>query len=283
MTQVYLPRTLAELWSYMDGEPEALIYAGGTDLIVKMRVSKTSASPALICLERLGELRDIRETTTGIRIGATATHTELLRSPLILNQLPVLVQALQTLGSPLIRNMGTIGGNICTASPAGDTLPPLYVLHAEVELCSQNAVRILPLREFITAPGKTKLQKGEILTGVIVKIPEGYNVHHFEKVGQRKSMTCAVASMAALLRLSPAEVIEAARLAWGSVGPTVVTATAVEDALIGEKISPETLATAAERIRQIVTPIDDVRASADYRRSVSGNLLLRLLASQPPS
>ncbi|MBA4397873.1 MAG: hypothetical protein C0394_10910 [Syntrophus sp. (in: bacteria)] len=121
-------------------------------------------------------------------------------------------------------------------------------------------------------------QAGQVQrTGVEVKKPVEYNIHHFEKVGQRKSMACAVASMAALLRLSPSGVIEAARLAWGSVGPTVVTAAAVEATLIGEKLSQETLATAAARIRQIVAPIDDLRASADYRRTVSGNLLLRLL------
>lgn len=280
MTQVYLPRTLADLWSCLDGEPGAVIYAGGTDLLVKMRAGKAAAASALICLERLAELRDVRETAAGIRIGATATHTELLRHPLIVSCQPVLAQALRTLGSPLIRNTGTIGGNICTASPAGDTLPPLYILQAEVEMYTRDTFRTLPLREFITGPGETQLQKGEILTGIVVKKQAEYNIHHFEKVGQRKSMACAVASMAALLRLSPSGVIEAARLAWGSVGPTVVT-TAVEDTLIGEKLSLETLAAAAGRIRQIVAPIDDVRASADYRRTVSGNLLLRLLDARP--
>jgi CO/xanthine dehydrogenase FAD-binding subunit len=277
VSQVYLPRTLAELWSHLDGEPEALVYAGGTDLLVKMRTGKVTAAPVLTCLERLDELRNVGETADTIRIGAAVTHAELIRHPLIVSYLPILVQALHTLGSPLIRNMGTIGGNICTASAAGDTLPPLYILQAEVELCNGETIRNLPIGEFITGPGATQLQKGEILTGVVVKIPVGYNVHHFEKVGQRKSMACAVASMAALLRLSPSGVIEAARLAWGSVGPTVVTAAAVEDALIGEKLSPETLAAAATKIRQLVKPIDDVRATTEYRRAVSGNLLLRLL------
>jgi len=280
VTQVHLPQTMADLWSCLDGDPGALIYAGGTDLLVKMRTGKTAASPALICIDRLGELRDVRETAAGIWIGAAATHTELLRHPVISTHLPVLTQALHTLGSPLIRNMGTIGGNICTASPAGDTLPPLYILQAEVELRCRDNARILPIREFITGPGETQLQQGEVLTAIRVKKPAGYNVHHFEKVGQRKSMACAVASMAALLRLSPAGMIEAARLAWGSSGPTIVTDATLEDTLIGKKLSQETLTCAAQRIRQIVTPIDDVRASADYRRTVSGNLLLRLLDAQ---
>jgi len=281
VTQVYLPRTLTELWSYLDGEPEAQVYAGGTDLLVKMRNRKLSAAPTLICMERLEELREVTENAAGIRIGAVVTHTKLLRHPLISRYLPVLDQALRTLGSPLIRNMGTIGGNICTASPAGDTLPPLYILQADVELHSRNAFRILPIREFITGPGETQLQKREIMTGIRVRKPERYNVHHFEKVGQRKSMACAVASMAAMLRLSPDGIIEAARLAWGSVGPTIVTDATLEDALLGKKLSRETLTDTAQRIKQIVTPIVDVRASADYRRTVSGNLLLRLLDAQP--
>jgi xanthine dehydrogenase FAD-binding subunit len=198
-----------------------------------------------------------------------------------LSYLPVLIQALQTLGSPLIRNMGTIGGNICTASPAGDTLPPLYILQAEVELRTSSTSRVLPISEFITGPGETQLQKGEILTGVVVKKPEGYNIHHFEKIGQRKSLACAIASMAAMLRLSSSGVIEAAQLAWGSVGPTVVTAAAVNESLTGEKLSFPTLAAAALKIKQILAPIDDVRASMDYRRTVSGNLLLRLIDAQP--
>jgi len=280
VTQVHLPHTMADLWSYLDGEPGALIYAGGTDLLVKLRTGKTAASPTLICLERIGELRDVRETAADIRIGAAVTHTELLRHPLISTYLPVLAQAIYKLGSPLIRNMGTIGGNICTASPAGDTLPPLYILQAEVELRCRDDARILPIREFITGPGETQLQKGEVLTGIQVKKPEGYNVHRFEKVGQRKSMACAVVSMAALLRLMPDGIIEAARLAWGSVGPTIVTDATLDDALIGKKLSQETLTNAALRIRQIVTPIDDVRAAADYRRTVSGNLLMRLLDTQ---
>ena len=273
---VYLPRSLEELWNRLDEEPSALVFAGGTDLFVKVRARKPSI-PALIGLERIDELRDIGEDASAIRIGAVATHAELLGHRLIATNLPVLAQALRMLGSPQIRNMGTIGGNICTASPAGDTLPPLYILQAEVELRTRETTRFVPINAFIIAPGRTQLQKGEIVTAVRVIKPEGYNIQRFEKVGLRTSMACAVASMAAMLHVSPSGVIEAVRLAWGSVGSTVMTATAVEEALIGAKLSREGLAAAAERIRQCLSPIDDLRASAHYRRTVSGNLLMRLL------
>ncbi|MDD5169637.1 MAG: FAD binding domain-containing protein [Syntrophales bacterium] len=204
------------------------------------------------------------------------THAQLLGNALVREHLPILVNALRTLGSPLIRNMGTIGGNICTASPAGDTLPPLYALDAELELRSRKGERRQPLCTFITGPGGITLGEGEILTGIRVRKPCGFTIHHFEKVGERRSLACAIASMAALIKVTESGVIEAARLAWGSVAPTVVMSPETEGALIGQRLSAATLERAAEMIRKAVSPIDDVRASAAYRREVAGNLLLRL-------
>jgi xanthine dehydrogenase FAD-binding subunit len=259
----------------MEEEPGVALYAGGTDLLVKLRRGDVEA-PALICLERIEELQGVRKEPEGLWIGAAATLRQLLRSSLIQEELPVLSIAVKTLGSPLIRGMGTIGGNICTASPAGDCLPPLYVLDAVVDLRSRHAVRSMPIAAFISGPGETRLTKGEILAGIRVKKPEGFTMHHFEKVGQRKAMAIAVASLAVVLKISGSRIIEEARLAWGSVGPTVVRSADLEAALIGEKLSEPLLEKAASLARQAVSPIDDLRASADYRRTVAGNLLFRL-------
>ena len=275
---VLLPRSLPELWTCLAEEPGARIFAGGTDLLVQLRLQR-EAPPALICLERIAELQDFSEDPESLRIGAGVTHSRLLADPRIGDSLPVLTKALETLGSPPIRAMGTIGGNICTASPAGDTLPPLYLLEAEVEICTATTTRIMPIESFISGPGKTRLGAGEILTAVRVKKPAAYDLHHFEKVGQRKALACSIASLAALVRISPTGEIEAIRLAWGSVGPTVVTSSAVEALLIGEKPSDAVLERAADAVRRAVSPIDDLRATADYRRIVAGNLLLRPLHS----
>ena len=275
MRPVYLPCNLAELWKCFAENPQALVYAGGTDLLVNIRTGNIDP-PALICLERLQELKGVEESPMAVRLGACTTLADLLCLPLIKEYFPVLIKALQTLGSPLIRQMGTIGGNICNASPAGDTLPPLYILQAEVELKSPKSCRTLPVSEFIRGLRQTKLQPGEILSAILLKKSPDYNIHHFEKVGLRKSLACSIVSMAALLKLSPEGIIEGARLAWGSIGPTVVTSPAVEELLIGKKLNAATLATAAGIIRQEVLPIDDVRAEAEYRRTVCGNLLLRL-------
>lgn len=275
MRKVFSPFSLQELWDMLDSEPGALVYAGGTDLLVPLRCGEIDA-PTLICLERIGELRGIREEADRLRLGAGSTHTQLLRDPLVQKHLPILTQALKTLGSPLIRNMGTIGGNICTASPAGDTLPPLYLLDAAVTLVSKAQRRRIPLRDFITGPGKTMLQKGEILVEVSVGKADRFTIYHYEKVGQRKALACAIASMAAMVRVSETGTIEAARLAWGSVSPMIITLPEVEAMLIGESLSGKVLEKAAMLARKAVSPIDDVRASAAYRREVAGNLLLRL-------
>ena len=275
---IRLPRNLPEFFSCLAAEPQASVFAGGTDLFVHLRTGG-KRPPLLIGLERIAEIQGVREVASGLWIGAGTPHSRLLADPLIRMRLPILARALATLGSPPIRNMGTIGGNLCTASPAGDALPPLFVLDAEVELLSTDGVRRLPITAFIRGPGVTALLPGEILSGIRIPSPPARAHHLFEKVGQRKSLACTIASLAALLTLSPAGTIETIRLAWGSVAPSVWTSGAVEAALRGRPLTPAGLDEAARAVRTGVSPITDGRATADYRRTVAGNLLLRLSRS----
>lgn len=274
--ELFSPKYLDELWQVMDRKPEAVPMAGGTDLLVRLRQGFI-APRALVCLDRIEELKGIEERGSHLFIGAGVTHSEALAHPLVNRFLPVLAQALRTLGSPPIRNMGTIGGNIVTASPAGDTLPPLYALGAEVELMSREASRRCAIQDFILGPGRTALGKNEILSGVWVGKAHHYNVHHFEKVGLRNALAIAVVSLAALLLVSESGEIREASLAWGSVGPTVMMCPEAAQALVGNTLNRRTLENAAAMARKAVAPIDDVRACADYRRQVAGNLLLRLM------
>jgi CO/xanthine dehydrogenase FAD-binding subunit len=276
MSGVFLPRSMDSLWEFLEEKPGVRVYAGGTDLLVKLRHSM-SRPPCLVCLERIEELKRVEEIEGDLFIGACATHTLLMSNPLIRTWCPVLCKALKVLGSPPVRNMGTIGGNICTASPAADTLPPLYALDAEVEIRSKHASRRMALKEFILGPGKTRLRAGEIVFGIWLRKTPDYTIHHFEKVGQRNALAIAIVSLAAVLKVSGSGTIEKARLAWGSVGPTVVTSSQVEEALTGQHLSMETLRKASQLSRDAVSPIDDVRAGASYRRLVAGNLILRLL------
>lgn len=276
MIDVFLPRSLDELWEHLHKEPLSGIYAGGTDFLVRLRETKVSP-PALICIERIEEIQGIRQEHDAIFIGSCTTHSRIMEHPLLNGLFPVLVKAVSTLASPPIRHMGTIGGNIVTASPAGDTLPALYVLGAEVEICSQNGSRRMPVCDFIKGPGTVVLEQDEILRGIWLKERQTWNVHHHEKVGRRKAQACAVASIAALLDLSENGIVRDSRIAWGSVAPTVAMVQAVDAALIGRPLCRDVLESLLPLVEQAVSPIDDIRASAAYRRVVAGALLLRLL------
>ena len=275
MRQVLLPRSLTDLWSLMREFPDAALYAGGTDLLVKIR-SGSIPRKNLICLERIQTLKGVVDHGDRAVILACTTFSQLLQEPVIAKHFPVLAKAVASLGSPLIRNMGTIGGNICTASPAGDTLAPLYALNARVELASEAGIRSLPINRFIQGPGKTLLETGEVLSAIHIEKPYPDAVQHFEKVGRRNALACSLASMAAILRLADDGIIMSASLAWGSVGPTVITCAEAAGRLIGQPLTMDRLTEAAAIIQKAVCPISDIRATADYRRSVAGTLLLRL-------
>jgi len=277
MREVFLPRTLQELWQILEDEPQASLYAGGTDLLVKMRNGLVQPRQ-LVCLEGIDDLKRVEDRGEEVFIGPCMTFTELLRNRLMRNHFPVLIKGLEVLGSPPIRNMGTIGGNIVTASPAGDTLPPLYVLGAEIELRKRDSSRRLPLKDFIKGPGQTLLDSGEVLTALFMRKRTNWNLHHYEKVGQRKALAIAIVSLAAVISLSDDGTVKEARLAWGSVAPTVVLSAEVEAMLVGNRLSRQVLEEAAQAVRKRVKPIDDIRASSSYRRQVAGNLLLRLMA-----
>lgn len=275
MPAVFMPRTLDELLELKAADPSLAVFAGGTDLMLLMRHNRSRPS-ALACLDRVEELGQITDTGPDIAIGARVTHSCLLASFLVQRHFPVLIQALSTLGSPHIRNMGTLGGNIVTASPAGDTLPPLYVLGAQVELVSTRGTVRMPIADFISGPGITCLGPGQILHRVLLPKSPEFAVHYFEKVGLRKSLSIAVVSMAALVDPDPAGTVRDVRMAWGSVGRTIFTCPEAEEILRGYPPTRERLEAAAACVRSGVAPISDVRATADYRRRVAGNLVLRL-------
>ena len=273
--EVLFPRTLAEMQALMAETPEGMIMAGGTDLLVRLR--KTGhMPPALFCIEQLEELRQIEAGPAGLRIGAAVTLQSVLESETVREILPVLLQAVESMASPPVRHAATLGGNVCTASPAGDTLPPLHVLGAEVELLGSAGLRRLTIGEFITGPGKTAALPDEILTGVIIPWPgpDTFSVYH--KVGKRKAMAIAVASLAAAVQLTDGDRAGSVRLAWGSVGPVVVRVPQVEAFLTGRSLTHENLREAGRLAADGVKPISDVRAGASYRRQLAGNLLLRL-------
>lgn len=277
MRAVLHPSCLDELLSEMAHNHAALLLAGGTDLLVRLRSQTVQDGRPLISLANLQELHGVRADVATIAIGAATPFSAISADPLIAEHAPLLAHAARTIGGPAIKNMATIGGNIRTASPAGDSLPPLYLLEAKIEIASQRGKRCLPIGEFIVGPGETALHGDEVITRILLPRRAPFPRQCFEKVGRRRSMAIAVASFAGLVRLSAGGKVEAARFAWGSVGPTVVRVPALEAQLAGARLDDDTICTAADVVRATVSPISDIRATADYRRSVAGNLLARFL------
>ncbi len=274
--EVLFPLSLKELWTMMSDCPDGAVMAGGTDLLVRLRKSGRKF-PALFCLEKISALQQIRESEKELHIGAAVAHQRLLDNSTVRTRLRALWDAVAVLGSPPVRHSGTLGGNLCAASPAGDTLPPLHVLGAQVNISSRYQKRSVPISEFISGPARTSLGSGEIVTGVSIPLPSRDTFSSYYKVGKRRAMAIAVASMAAYVKSAENGVIEWIKLAWGSVGPTVITLPEVETILRGHILSEEILRQAGKIVSAGVSPIDDIRGSSAYRRAVAGNLLMRLL------
>lgn len=272
------PDSIDGVLALIERHPDARLIAGGTDLLVRLR-REPSAAP-LVSLDRVAALQGIEnvdEDGVMLAIGATTRIAELARSPVLAANAPLLQRAALSFAAPAIRNMASVGGNLCTASPAGDCLVPLYALGAQVELISSAGCRRLPIGDFILAPGRTSLARGEIVTCVLLPARDPFAWQAYEKVGRRQSLAISVASFAGLLRLDDEQRVAEAHFAWGAVGPTVITAPEIADWLIGKQLDQSLIDEAAERARNAVSPIDDLRAGADYRRALACNLLRRFL------
>jgi CO/xanthine dehydrogenase FAD-binding subunit len=276
------PDTLKEGLSFLQEEMPCRIVAGGTDVVTELR-SGAITDGCLVDLSGLGELKGITETEDELVIGSGVTLSDIAASESVARSAPLLKRAAAVFGSRQIRNMATIGGNICRASPAGDTLPALYVQDAELELISASSTRRSPIRDVIQGPGRIALGPGEILRCIRLKKTAGFSVQRFEKVGNRQVLAVSIVNLAALIALNDAGVVEAVRLAWGSVAPTVVRSARVEAFLTGKALTAQTLEQAGPLVQEAIAPIDDMRASAAYRRRVAADLLFRLMENRESS
>jgi CO/xanthine dehydrogenase FAD-binding subunit len=273
--EVLQPATLAEALELRAAHPDALALAGGTDVMVDLNFDR-ARPPAVLDLTRVAELTGWAQENGGLRVGAGVTYTRIIDELGV--QLPGLAIASRTVGSPQIRNRGTVGGNLATASPAGDGLPPLYVSGAEVELASTRGTRRVPVAEFVTGPKRTALEPDELIAAFVV--PPAAGPQQFAKVGTRNAMVIAVCSVA--LALWPAERRVATCI--GSAGPTPLPASDADEFVAAEldwdggSPPPEpVLARFGELVGAAARPIDDVRGSAAYRRHAVGVLARRTL------
>lgn len=269
--EYHRPRTLQEAWQLKQSVAGSRYVAGGTDLMVRIRnASRAERPPALISLRGVKELDGIDTEDDGetTRIGALTPIADLLRSPLLRERYPALVEAASKLGSPQIRNAATIGGNLCNASPCADTAPPLLVYEARARLESATGTRELPLEDLFLGPGETPLGPDEVLTRIMLDPPDPSARALFLKKG-RVRMDLAQASVAMLLVLDRKRCTKA-RLAAGSVAPTPVRLKPVEELLEGDELTEALLAEAQQLAARTVAPITDLRSTEEYRRQIVG-------------
>ena len=299
-----LPEALAQI-----ATAEALPLAGGTNVIPDLRSGRHKAR-ILLDISRLDELHGIRRENGHVIIGGGVTLGELLASPsehsgctcpegvvarngcspgrtpgrcgpeLVSEHAGPLVQAARLFANPLVRNRATLAGNLVDASPAADTAPPLLVLDAEVNLVSQAGCRTVPLKDFFIGVRKTVRRPDELLSGVrfpVTSLPPAGTACGYYKLGLRKADAISVVSVAIRLEVEADGRCRLARIALGSVAPTPIRAIAAEESLCGQALTGKAFVEAGELAAMAVSPISDLRASADYRRRMVKVLVQRLL------
>ena len=259
--------------------PEAEIIAGGSDVLIEIRSGK-SAGCTLVSIQKLDELRGISINSEGaLRIGAMTSISHVASDSLILKHLSVLAEAAETIGSPQLRNIATIGGNVCNGVTSADTASTLMAFDAEMEYLGREGKRLIPIKEHYLAAGKTALAHGEILTAIIIPKMSFENCFgHYIKYAMREALDIATLGCSANVRLSgDGKTIERLRLAYGVAGPVPMRSPSAEAAAEGRPIGEESINAAAEAVAADIKPRTSWRASAEFRLHLAGELARRTI------
>ena len=257
---------------------EARIVAGSTDFLVRWRQGAWQPG-YVVSIKGIPNLSRVRySSSNGLRLGALATIQAIETHPEIRRRYPALAAGATSFAGVQVRNLATVGGNVCNASPAGDTLPALLAFDAQCSIAGPDGERSLPLTEFFQGPGRTALNPGEILTGLTLPSPLPNSGSLYIKHSPRGAMDIATVGVASVISLEEdGQTCREARIALASVAPTPLRAYAAEQMLKGQVISPELLGEAALAAQKVATPIDDVRGSATYRKAMVEALARRTL------
>jgi CO/xanthine dehydrogenase FAD-binding subunit len=270
------PSSLADALALLKREPGVWRpFAGGTDLMVLLEAGKLPHRN-YVNLWGLKEMGGTEVTDSHITLGALTTYTDVQSHPVLQSEFPMLCQAASETGGLAIQNRGTLGGNIINASPAADSPPALLAYDAEIELVSTDGSRWLPYKGFHTGYKQMLIAPGELL--VRIRMPRNTRgaTHYYRKVGTRKAQAISKVCLASLAKLEHDQISDV-RIALGSVAPIVVRCVQTEDALRGRKPDAETIKSACTTLSQEISPIDDIRSTADYRLQVARNLLTDFL------
>jgi CO/xanthine dehydrogenase FAD-binding subunit len=272
------PRNLADALELMAREPgEWKPFAGGTDLMVLLESGKL-LHRKFLSIWKLQELRGITVTPAYVTMNALTTYSEIRRHELLAREFPLLCRAAAETGSIATQNRGTIGGNIANASPAADSPPALLVYDAELELVSASGSRWVPYHGFWKGYKQIAMRPDELIRAIRVPRNLGFSKQFYRKVGTRKAQAISKVCFAGTVRMDAGRIVDA-RIALGSVAPTVLRATETEKMLRGEKPTSAVLAAAQESVAREIAPIDDIRSTARYRLRVAQNLLAEFCES----
>jgi CO/xanthine dehydrogenase FAD-binding subunit len=275
--EVHSPKTLPEAYAHLQQlNGRAKLLAGGTDLMVQLH-DRVAVAPAYLNIWGLDELRKIQDAGEALRIGALTTYTQMMRSPLVQQFCPILVEAAKTVGGVQIQNRGTLGGNIVNASPAGDTLPILAAFEAQLELGSHRGVRLVSFNEFYTGYRQTVLAPDELVVAVRLPKPASNERLFFQKVGSRQALVISKVVMACKVWVDERKQVHSIQIGVGSVAPTVIRLRQTEALLHGQVLTEALIESARQASTNEVRPITDVRSTEHYRRTITGNVLVRFL------
>ena len=271
------PTSLNNLIKYVSQTKlDGAILAGGTDLLVKMR-SGIISKRVLFDISDLKEISGIVDEGDNLRIGAGVRMRELAESNVVQDSLPFLSMAASQMGSPQIRNRATVGGNISSASPCADSVPPLMAVGAKVKLRSQAGDREVSLEGFMKDAGQTSIRDHEVLTEIIAPKLAGGCQSHFFKVGRRKALAISVINLAGWLKTDPTGVVKDVKIVLGSVAPTAFRAKGAEAILKGEMPTASVMRAAAKKAAEESRPISDIRGTENERRLLVEAWTFRLI------
>ena len=268
------PTTVADAVKLIQSDPGAKILAGGTDLLVQFRAGLRQPT-AFVDVKRIPDLVDVTIDASGLRLGAAASAATINEHADVKRLWPGLAEAVHLIGSTQIQGRGTVGGNICNASPAADTTCALVVNRAVCVIAGPNGQRTVPVEQFVVAPGRTALDANELLVAITVPRPAARTADAYLRLIPRSEMDIAVAGAAVSVTLDAGGTCTAARVAVGAVAPTALLVPAAAEALVGSKLDEPALLAAAEAASAAAKPIDDKRGTAAYRRTVAGVLTRR--------
>ncbi len=254
-----------------DYDKEFTIIAGGTDLLVA-KFERLHEIKDWLDLNWVNEFKEIKIYDDKVEIGSMVTHERLFKLDTIKDLFPVLQKAASDVGSPQIRSRGTIGGNIVTSSPAGDLLPPLLVYDAKVKVLSEDGEKIVDINEFFTGPKKNMLNKGEILEKIILPLKDEKQKGVWKKVGKRKALVISSISLALNLVFKDEKTIKDAKICIGSAAPVPLRIKKAEEYLNNKNINNINLEKLGKIVAEEISPIDDIRGTAKYRRQTINNI-----------